>query len=201
MFGFCDVRCNARNNPAESAGRGVHRTIKIMKIEEGVFVVRDDMSRAGLRRLHLLGHVPVYADFYLSQMLTDGGTVQMVARYEDDIGNFHLYMAWRMVMEKMVVFAIDGGDVVQATGEAAVSYYERLGVWPDRAVVRVGMDGPKGIELINEEEVVGKVMIERVDWMRNGDVGVYRKTPNEAGLKGDGGRETDPTGLLREECE
>jgi len=171
-----------------------------MKFQEDVFVVLDDMSRYGLRRLHLLGAFPVDADPYLDQMEAIGGIPLVKMEYEDDLGNYHLYLAWRFVMEAMVVFGIDGCDLGEAIGKAAVGYFRRFGVWPDWGVIRgtgdaknASLDGGckerilgretgkgeiKNLEFKRDGEVVGEVRIERVGWMRAGDVGVYKKAAN-----------------------
>jgi len=159
-----------------------------MKIEEEVFVVLDDMSRFGLRRLHLLGAYPIDADLYLDQMEAIGGIAELKLEYVDDLGNYHLFLAWRFVMEAMFCIQIQDASAFQeAIGKAAVGYFRRFGVWPDRGVIRTG-DGGRGtgegeiksMELRQEDgELVGNVMIERVGWMRAGDVGVYRKDASQ----------------------
>ena len=61
------------------------------------FIVRDDMSRLGLHRRHLVSvMLPVDRDLALAEITTQGVVIQAILEYKDeDTEVHHLHIYWR----------------------------------------------------------------------------------------------------------
>ena len=161
-------------------------------------IVDDAMSVYGLRRLHLVMALPTLPATRLAQEwdafkesflcglagienVPDSlENIQASLEYdEEELGMRHWRIYWRPKMEAMTVFRING-DLVKAIGQAAARHHERVGVWPDRAVVRTGYELTlAGIELRDEKGVVGVIEVATDRWMLPGEVGVYQGGEHE----------------------
>lgn len=109
-------------------------------------------------------------------------------------------------METMVV---GSGEFGEALRTAAGGYFRRFGELPNRVVVREGMDVPEEVDLCltpgptlatvitGVGSVVAKV--ERVKWMRMGDVGVYYSAGGSFDGAQDGVKTGDSGGLPHED--
>lgn len=116
------------------------------------FVLRDDVSWAGLRRYH--GMRPgeaVEEAAVLEAMRAEGGELlARLAWVDEDLGNHHLYLAWRCQVEAMFVATMEKksseADYLRALqgaiGRAAAGYEAKAGRLPNRAVVRDPLPGP-----------------------------------------------------------
>lgn len=141
--------------------------------------IGNDVSEMGLRRVHVIVD-PKLKDEALRWVKDEVEGEDMrwefceLAVLPDEIGNVHLYLYWRWSMGKM--FVVCDRDVTTATRLAAGRYEKKMGVWPDRAVVREGTELPaQAIKIVDEKgDEQGMVRFEEVKWMRRGDVGVYR---------------------------
>lgn len=148
-------------------------------------VIEDGMSRYGLRVLHLLrgGARPSRA---MAEKVAEaeGGKLLLASEYEDELGFWHLMLAWRCFMGPMWVMNVNGkgeseaATWIEACGRAAEHYERRYGQWPNRAVVRNETMLPEGLEREGVRLEDGKggpvahLRFMRVNWMRLGDVGV-----------------------------
>jgi len=137
-------------------------------------VIRDDMSRAGLRRLHLVDQRKIPLEDGLARVELEGGKLEEFASYEDDLGYWHLHVYWRRrEMNMMQVCATYSGDHGGALQEAAGLYERRFGMLPNVAYVKDGVNGAEKVELRGQDgEVRGVVQVRRVKWMLTTDVGV-----------------------------
>lgn len=139
------------------------------------FVVRDDFSDYGLRRLHMLSTGQIGVEDFLERVEREGGELQASLSWQDEVGNFHVYLAWRQMMGEAMQFeSMEKGDgnLGPALMRAISRYGKRVGRLPNRAVVREGTPGPEKLPVkCGEQEIV--MRIGRVEWMRAGDVGVW----------------------------
>lgn len=70
----------------------------VMDGRDGLSVVQDDVSRFGLRRLHVIRMGgKVEKDDWLVQIEGDGGEVKAVLEYEEEeLGLWHLRIFWKV---------------------------------------------------------------------------------------------------------
>jgi len=150
-------------------------------------VIRDDSQADGLRQMHVMRMgARVDRERYESEVALHGGVVFCLNEYQEDEAGlciWHLFIAWRLMMDAMWVVHVDQGPGVrgQGSGEgaarAAGKYYARYQRWPNRAAVRPGMMHPEEVELMvsgpQGGEVVGRVRFVEMQGMRMGDVGVF----------------------------
>lgn len=136
--------------------------------------IRDDMSEAGLRRLHLLDGKPLEIEAE-AWRVEEGAHLVEWAAFEDEIGMHHLHMYWRFeeMPKMMVVVATYKQDYAEALSKAAWRYREKCGTMPNRAYVHEGVAGADRIEVRGEDGgPVCELEIKRVKWMLKTDVGV-----------------------------
>lgn len=140
-----------------------------------VQTIRDDMSEAGLRRLHLLDGQVLVLETAMERVEAEGGRLETYCAYEDEIGMHHLHVYWRLsdMSETMVVVATYKQDHNWALNEAARRYESRFGKLPNAAYVHEGVTGADLVEIRGENgEKRGEVKVYRVRWMLSTDVGV-----------------------------
>ena len=169
-----------------------------MEIKNG-FVVRNDISWAGFRRLHVMANENQTIDrAAVDQMIQDeGGRIEGEFSWHDEnLGAYHLYIVWRITMATypMFVSVIDRNErrakkkksamelISEAISRAAVNYHLRFERWPDRAMIRSEemekIENYNGQEYqIQGEPIKGqliRVEIEpvKINWQM-GIVGVY----------------------------
>ena len=156
-----------------------------------VFVVRDDTSSSGLRRLRLLASGPIDVESYLQQACEQGEVELWLYWQDEELGHYHLYLCWRLAMltnAKMWARGIGSDDFQLAVGKAAQGYHQRFGDWPNRVIVREnGQELPEAVPLVEANKEDGVSEIERVkvvplkkDW-QPGLVGVYREVEEDEG--------------------
>lgn len=139
------------------------------------YVLRDDMSALGIRRVHVMAAVEVGQGPYAAQMQAEDGETVMVMTWKDDLDNHHLYLAWRLNMSYPMWCETVDGDLAGAVQKAARRYQVRFGRWPNRAHIRQAEGLPRGVELRGEQgEVITRVDFAPVEkcWQPN-VVGVY----------------------------
>jgi len=130
-------------------------------------VLDDGLSGYGLRRLHVLrGGLPV-DEVEIKQMIDgEGGVLTDVLRWDDDLGNHHVYATWRYRMYRYPMWAsrveLDKG-LDEAVYRAVMNYEMRFEAKPNQGVVRV--------------ETVGK--LRPYDWIKRRAVRI--KYPGEKG--------------------
>jgi len=143
------------------------------------YVVRDDTSSAGLRRLHVLDSKEIDPTPYVQKALDEGEIKSWMSYQDDELGDYHFLLFWRLKMAGYPIWAknIDKGQQVgDAIGAAAVRYFQRQGRWPNKAIVRQnGAEIPKSVLLMDKnQDQTGFVSVEVVqkNWQK-GVVGVY----------------------------
>ena len=148
------------------------------------YVIQDDVSRYGLRRMHLMRKVK-YGEEEVEKLLNEMEgesparmTTAYATTWQDEVGNWHLFMAWREMMETMYVAS---GKFCEALVQATRGYMRRFGNLPDRVIVREGTEAPELVQLEGDGRSQ-RAVVKRCGWMRKGDVGVYV----EAGGPADG---------------
>lgn len=147
---------------------------------DDVYVVRDDTSCLGLRRLHLLSDQELDAERILRGVLAEGGEITAWYAWKDKtLGNYHLYIGWRYKMTGPAMWAVNvDGTLDNTIQRAVVGYRKRFKKLPNRAIVRrngVDLDGQE-IQMMDEQgEELGEIRIVAVDtgW-QNGVIGVWR---------------------------
>lgn len=133
-----------------------------------LFTIRDDYSRFGLRRLHVMQAKKFeqeQIDELGSRAAEEGAEWVDAHGWDDEVGNFHLYLAWRPVMEKM--FLARGGSFEEGVRLAAEGYERRFGRKPNRAGARTPT--PLSISPLKG----GEVVVVELRWLRAGDVGAW----------------------------
>ena len=139
------------------------------------YVLRDDVSALGIRRMHVMSPVEVDQTPYVEMMQAEDGETVMVMQWKDDLDNHHLYLAWRLNMSYPMWCVTVDGDLAGAVQKAARRYQARFGQWPNRAHICQAADLPKGVELRDEQgEVLTRVDFAQVEkcWQSN-VVGVF----------------------------
>ena len=140
------------------------------------YVLMDDFSALGIRRVHVMSPVEVDQTPYVEMMQAEDGETVMVMLWKDELDNHHLYLAWRLNMNSYPMWCVTvDGDLAGAVQKAARRYQVRFGRWPNRAHIRQAADLPKGVELRGEQgEVLTRVDFAPVEkcWQMN-VVGVF----------------------------
>lgn len=142
-----------------------------------LFVVQDDVSYRGLRRVHLLGNSKIPVEEMMARAEDENAELEGVWEWEDDeLGQWHIYGVWRVNMASQYsMFCVSvgkGGDVDGALMRAIRMYQERMGEWPNRFLTRVGLVGHE--KVVYEKEMVELVRVEVEINFPVGVVGVYR---------------------------
>lgn len=162
---------------------------KVYPTSEDEFVLRDDTSSHGIRRLHVINNRGPVDGLGLRTWIEDnGGEIGFVLSWQDvELGVSHFYMAWKeskMASYPIWCTEIDRDpkvatceNVRSSVGRAAVTYHRKFGTWPNKAILRSDYWDPKiepWLELQVNDEIVGRVEIWPVDiqW-QTGVVGVY----------------------------
>jgi len=136
--------------------------------------IRDDMSAAGLRRLHLLDGKPMEIEAEVWRV-EEGAQLVEWAAYEDEIGMYHLHMYWRFeeMPNMMIVVATYKKAYAEALWKAVWRYQAKYEKIPNRAYVHESVTGEDRVEVLGEDgKTVCEVEIKRVKWMLKTDVGV-----------------------------
>lgn len=150
------------------------------------YVILDDMSKLGLRRLHVMRPgTEVDVEKYVRMAMDEGAEIQSVLKWlDEDLDNHHLYLTWRLTMasEPMYCWGI-GGDFGLAVSKASASYLKRFGRWPNRVMTRQADGLPPGVELMGSDgEVCARLELEAVETgFQAGMVGVFYREDGDHG--------------------
>lgn len=140
-------------------------------------VIRDDMSTAGLRRVHLMDGLAISLEMEM-RWLDEGWELVEWARYEDDLGFWHLHLYYRRLeMTTMQVCRMGekDQDYMEAMRQAVGAYERKFGRLPNTVYVgekAVVVDGLEVLLKDKDGEVRGRLQVRRVGWMLPWDVGV-----------------------------
>jgi len=131
-----------------------------------VSVLRDDVSRYGLRRWHGLRS----KGEGWPEVVDGAGEEVFRLEWADEVGLEHLYLAWRAMMGVEMVIA--NGVFGEAAQEAAAGFVRRFERMPNRMLVREGVQqAPAEVDLVAEGGETVRAQVMRVTWLRDGDVG------------------------------
>lgn len=152
-------------------------------MDESYYIIQDDVSRFGLKRLHVMRPKPISEediddlDSELESIQADNRR-EFVLQWIDEIGNHHAFLAKRLMMGTKMFVA--QGKFEQALKEAARGYLSRTSKLPNRVVVHAGAETPDKV-ILNETAA----LVEKRIWMQAGYVGVYRADGDQNEVDGD----------------
>lgn len=143
------------------------------------YVIRDDTSRFGLGRLHIMraGEM-VDLEPYVDRIEAEDRQIETIATWHDEeLDNYHLYIAWRYKMADYPMWGrqIDG-DLAGSIALAANNYHKKFGQWPNTAIVREGTTLPTSLIKVTSPDkkiILAEIELVAKPWPRSGDVLVY----------------------------
>lgn len=155
-------------------------------MDEKIYVLRDDVSSCGLRRYHIMRSGDKFCKeeaYEIQRKIRVNETYFSWITWQDELDNWHIYLVWREIMEVMAVAT--GENLVEAVRVAQMCYFRRTGRLPNRLVVREGTfvedDGKVTFRDVKGDETTEvTAIVEKVKWLRKGDVGVYFKAEGDS---------------------
>lgn len=145
------------------------------------FVVRDDISEYGLRRVHLLHIEKIDPMTIVEWALAEDSELEGIWEWEDaDLNQWHLYGVWRIGMSvnyPMYCVGVDpkkDGALEKGLFMAIGRFMETMHMQPNRVVVREGLisDALIGMEMKDGVKVELEVVTVKSSFPVN-VVGVY----------------------------
>jgi hypothetical protein len=151
-----------------------------------IYTVMDETSYMGMRNQHWLSDEVLDSREILKGIMDKGGEIAVWYEWMDDaLGDYHMFVAWRLKMLGAKTWAISIDKKDYADDEAFAvrvsmamwGYKDRFKEYPNRVIIRKNGDGLSRKEMVymseNGLEEARLKVVEVVSGWQEGVLGVY----------------------------